>query len=67
MTGPCDGVDKSPEAFLSPRGASTAAELSQRHRGVHVCADNQDVIDHSDVVMIAVRPQDHHTMRPFPA
>ncbi|MFI8876719.1 NAD(P)-binding domain-containing protein [Streptomyces sp. NPDC055243] len=60
VMGLCDGVDPSPEVFLSPRGARTAAELSSRYEGVEVCADNQDVIDRSEVVVIAVRGQDRH-------
>ncbi|MFE0103622.1 NAD(P)-binding domain-containing protein [Streptomyces sp. NPDC059009] len=50
----------SPEIHLSPRGARTAAELAQRHQGVEVCADNQEVVDRSDVVIVAVRRQDRH-------
>ncbi|MBB1155528.1 MULTISPECIES: NAD(P)-binding domain-containing protein [Amycolatopsis] len=50
----------SPEIFLSPRGAHVAAELSERFEGVHVCADNQEVVDRADLVIIAVRRQDHH-------
>ncbi|MBB6347563.1 NAD(P)-binding domain-containing protein [Nonomuraea muscovyensis] len=46
--------------FLSPRGARTAAELSVRYEGVQVCADNQEVVDRSEVVIIAVRRQDRH-------
>ncbi|MEU5950845.1 NAD(P)-binding domain-containing protein [Streptomyces sp. NPDC047525] len=60
VVGLCDEVDKSPEVFLSPRGARTAAELSSRHEGVQVCADNQEVVDRSEVVIIAVRGQDRH-------
>lgn len=48
-----------PEVFLSPRGARTAAALAERFAGVRVCADNQEVVDRSDVVVIAVRRQDH--------
>jgi pyrroline-5-carboxylate reductase len=55
-----NGDGPSPDVFLSPRGARTAAELSERFAGVHVCADNQEVLDHSDVVLITVRRQDHH-------
>ena len=47
-----------PEVFLSPRGARTAAELSERYEGVRVCADNQEVVDRSELVIIAVRRQD---------
>ncbi|MGN5376824.1 NAD(P)-binding domain-containing protein [Streptomyces lasalocidi] len=44
---------------LSP-GARAAAELSERYAGVRVCADNQEVVDRSELVIIAVRGQDHH-------
>jgi pyrroline-5-carboxylate reductase len=44
--------------FLSPRGARTAAELSERFEGVQVCAYNQEVVDRAEVVIIAVRRQD---------
>ncbi|MEV7190328.1 NAD(P)-binding domain-containing protein [Streptomyces sp. NPDC093510] len=54
------GDDESPQVFLSPRGARTAAELSARHEGVRVCADNQEVVDRSDVVIVAVRREDRH-------
>ncbi|WP_369368596.1 NAD(P)-binding domain-containing protein [Streptomyces sp. CG4] len=54
------GGGTSPEVFLSPRGARTAAELSERYEGVQVCADNQEVVDRSELVVIAVRRQDRH-------
>ncbi|MFI1337093.1 NAD(P)-binding domain-containing protein [Streptomyces sp. NPDC020845] len=54
------GADGPPEVFLSPRGARTAAELSERYEGVRVCADNQQVVDRSEIVLIAVRGQDRH-------
>ncbi|MGO4419389.1 NAD(P)-binding domain-containing protein, partial [Streptomyces sp. MCAF7] len=66
VTGLCDGAeaadgaDGPPEVFLSPRGARTAAELSERYKGVRVCADNQQVVDRSEIVLIAVRGQDRH-------
>ncbi|MWA15801.1 NAD(P)-binding domain-containing protein [Streptomyces sp. BA2] len=60
VTGLCDGADESPEVFLSPRGAGTAAELSSRYEGVQVCADNQEVVDRSEMVIIAVRGKDRH-------
>ncbi|MEW2352861.1 NAD(P)-binding domain-containing protein [Spirillospora sp. NPDC029432] len=59
VTGLCDG-DRAPEVFLSPRGAATAAELSERYENARVCVGNQEVVDHSDVVIIAVRRQDRH-------
>ncbi|MFF1696248.1 NAD(P)-binding domain-containing protein [Streptomyces sp. NPDC058257] len=61
VTGLCDGGGgESPEVFLSPRGARSAAGLSSRHEGVQVCADNQEVVDRSEVVIIAVRAPDRH-------
>ncbi|MEV5711893.1 NAD(P)-binding domain-containing protein [Actinoallomurus sp. NPDC052274] len=55
-----EGGDDAPEVFLSPRGARTAAELSERYEGVRVCPDNQAVVDRSEIVIIAVRRQDRH-------
>ncbi|MFE9059962.1 NAD(P)-binding domain-containing protein, partial [Streptomyces mutabilis] len=44
----------------APPPPRAAAGLSERFEGVHVCADNQEVLDRSEVVIIAVRRQDHH-------
>ncbi|MFG1685405.1 NAD(P)-binding domain-containing protein [Nonomuraea sp. NPDC049269] len=60
VMGLCDGGGESPEVFLSPRGARTAAELSERYEGVQVCADNQEVVERSELVIIAVRRPDRH-------
>ncbi|MFJ8825883.1 NAD(P)-binding domain-containing protein [Streptomyces sp. NPDC102467] len=62
VTGLCEEVDRRrrPEVHLSPRGARTAAELAERYDGVRVCADNQQVVDRSEVVIIAVRRSDRH-------
>lgn len=60
VTGLSDGADGSTMVFLSPRGAHTAAELSSRHEGVHVCADNQEVVDRAELIIVAVRRQDRH-------
>lgn len=60
VTGLCDGAGESPEVLLSPRGARTAAELSSHYEDVRVCADNQEVVDRSEVVIIAVRRQDRY-------
>lgn len=43
-----------------PRGARAAAELSERYESVQTCADNQEVADRSEVVIIAVRRADRH-------
>lgn len=45
------------DILLSPRGAEVAADLARRFPGVRVAADNQAVIDGSDMVVLAVRPQ----------
>ncbi len=58
MTGWCEGVADPPSITLSPRGARAAAELAGRYPGVRVGADNQEVADRSDLVVLAVRPQD---------
>ena len=42
---------------LSPRNAEIAADLAARFRGVSVASSNQNVLDESEVVLIAVRPQ----------
>ncbi|MFF4779449.1 NAD(P)-binding domain-containing protein [Microtetraspora fusca] len=60
VMGLCHGGGASPEVFLSPRGARTAAELAERYEGVQVCAGNQEVVDRSEMVIIAVRRQDRH-------
>lgn len=52
--------DASPEIFLSPRGSRTAAELAEHYESVQICADNQEVVDRSELVIIAVRRQGHH-------
>lgn len=60
VEGLCGGDDDAPEVFLSPRGVRAGEELSTRYESVRVCADNQAVIDRSDLVVIAVRRQDRH-------
>ncbi|MFJ6773932.1 NAD(P)-binding domain-containing protein [Kitasatospora sp. NPDC091257] len=58
VTGLRHGDDPGPEVLLSPRGARTAAELAERYEDVRVCADNQEVVDGSELVIIALRRQD---------
>src|SRR3546814_12197537 len=43
--------------LLSPRNADSAADLASRFSHVGVASDNQAVIDDSDLVILAVRPQ----------
>lgn len=41
---------------LSPRNLAIATDLANRFPGVSIASSNQDVLDHCDTVMIAVRP-----------
>ncbi|HET6160730.1 MAG TPA: pyrroline-5-carboxylate reductase [Dongiaceae bacterium] len=43
--------------LVSPRNADTAAELAAKFPNVTIASSNQAVLDGSDVVMLAVRPQ----------
>jgi len=54
VTGLCEGVTDAPVVVLSPRGAATSAELAARHPSVTVAADNQSVLDASDVVLVCL-------------
>jgi pyrroline-5-carboxylate reductase len=49
--GPC------PAIRLSPRNADLAAGLARRFENVSVSASNQEAVDSSETVVIAVRPQ----------
>ena len=57
VVGLCEGVDVPPQVLLSPRSADTAAGLAARFASVSVAADNQAVVDGSDIVIVAVLPQ----------
>lgn len=46
--------------ILSPRGTAKAQELAARH-GLAVAADNQALVDQSDIVLLATRPKDAAT------
>jgi pyrroline-5-carboxylate reductase len=56
VTGLSSGRDADP-IMLSPRNAKVAAALASRFANVQVAPTNQAVIDASDVVVLAVRPQ----------
>lgn len=43
--------------LVSPRNAAIAAALAGRHTNVSIAADNQAVLDGSEIVVLAVRPQ----------
>jgi len=42
--------------WLAPRNSAIAKGLANRFRGISVASSNQDVLDHSDTIVIAVRP-----------
>jgi pyrroline-5-carboxylate reductase len=57
VTGLCENVADAPEVLLSPRNAEIAGGLAQRLPTVDVAADNQAVVDASQVLIVCVRPQ----------
>lgn len=57
VTGLCTDPAQPYSICVSPRNAAVAASLAARFDHVRVGASNQDVIDASDVVFLAVRPQ----------
>src|SRR5262249_49560841 len=42
---------------VSPRNTEVAARLAALHHRIRIARDNQSVVDSSDVVFLAVRPQ----------
>jgi pyrroline-5-carboxylate reductase len=42
--------------WLSPRNSATANGLANRFQGISVASYNQEVLNHSDTIVIAVRP-----------
>ncbi len=46
-----------PQVLLSARGAERSAALAEQH-GLEICAENQEIVERSDIVIIAVRPFD---------
>jgi len=45
------------QIVISPRNAEVAARLDREFSAVRIAADNQAVVDGSDVVVLAIRPQ----------
>ena len=56
VTGLCSFGTTSHSIRLSPRNAVVARELSNRFGDISVASSNQEVLDHSDTIVIAVRP-----------
>ena len=57
VTGLCSQGGDGHSVRVSPRNREVAAELAKRFPQVSVAASNQEVLDGSEVVVIAVRPQ----------
>lgn len=49
--------DRRAEILLSPRNEQTSSRLARRYPEVTVAPDNQAVLDGSEIVVLAVRPQ----------
>src|SRR5260370_32506469 len=52
----CGGAELDP-IQLSPRNAEIAAEIANRFPAVSIASSNQDVLDESEIVVLAIRPQ----------
>jgi pyrroline-5-carboxylate reductase len=57
ITGLSAGWADDDTILVSPRNATVATDLSNRFRHVEIAASNQAVLDDSDIVVLAVRPQ----------
>lgn len=57
ITGMCAGGEQRGTFLLSPRNADIAKRLAERFSSVEVARDNQSVIDASDIIFLAIRPQ----------
>jgi pyrroline-5-carboxylate reductase len=57
IMGMCAGGEQRATFLLSPRNADIAKRLAERFSFVEVAGDNQAVIDGSDIIFLAVRPQ----------
>jgi pyrroline-5-carboxylate reductase len=60
VTGLCGAPEPSNRIWLSPRNADVSARLAATCSQATVAASNQQVLDHSDIVFLAVRPQIAH-------
>lgn len=56
VEGACSTAEH-PNFLLSPRNAERSAGLARDFDGVEVCESNQDVIDRSELIILAVLPQ----------
>lgn len=58
VTGLCEAEVPGLSILLSPRNRERSRNLDKRYAAVAVAADNQQVVDRSELVFLAVRPQD---------
>jgi pyrroline-5-carboxylate reductase len=56
VTGLCSFSAREHSIRLSPRNPAIARDLANRFRGISIASCNQEVLDHSDMIVIAVRP-----------
>jgi pyrroline-5-carboxylate reductase len=57
VTGMLTGSPLASEVIISPRNADVAARLAKKFPAVRVAADNQAVVDASEILFLAIRPQ----------
>lgn len=57
VTGFCSEGDLDHRIFLSPRNAERAAELARKFQNVTVAGSNQEVLDRSEWIILAVVPK----------
>jgi pyrroline-5-carboxylate reductase len=57
ITGLCDAAGAPEEIWVSPRNHQISASLASAFSIVHIGASNQDVLDRTDTIVLAVRPQ----------
>ncbi|WP_308892180.1 NAD(P)-binding domain-containing protein [Candidatus Desulfosporosinus nitrosoreducens] len=57
VTGFCSGEDLDHRIYLSPRNAERASELAGKFKNVTVAGSNQEVLDKSEWVVLAVVPK----------
>lgn len=57
VKGFCLNGDSEHQLYISPRGENTGLELAKQYPQVTRCQTNQEVLDRSDLVIIALLPQ----------
>ena len=62
VTGLCTSGQPPEAIWLSPRNRENAARLAAEFAAAKVAGSNQEVIDHSDTVILAILPQDKETI-----